>query len=214
MSLQLYMHPLSSYCHKVLIALYENDITCEMRRLDEPAVASELKAIWPPARFPVLRDLTRKRMVPESSIIIEYLNIHYPGSVRLIPKDADIAWQVRLQDRFCDLYLHTPVQKFAFDRRRLESQRDPFGVQRARSTYRTALDMLEARLTDHTWMMGDEFTLADCAAAPPLFFGSRFFGSFADSHPRTMSYLERLMKRPSYARALEEAQPFMHMVPR
>jgi glutathione S-transferase len=214
MALELYLHPLSSYCHKVLIALYENGIPFEPKRVDDPAVARELKAMWPVARFPVLRDTSRGVTVPESSIIIEYLALHYPGPVKLLPDDPDGALQVRLCDRFFDNYLHAPMQKFAFDSMRPAEKRDAYGVEEAKAMHRTALDRLESDMAGRTWAMGDDFTLADCAAAPVLFYGDRFFGPFRETHPRTMAYLARLMARPSYARALREAEPYMHLVPK
>lgn len=213
MSLALYLHPLSSYCHKALIAFYENDIPFEPKRVDDPAVFGELKSLWPMARFPVLRDASRGVTVPESSIIIEYLARHYPGAVKLIPDDADRAIQVRLADRFFDNYLHTPMQKFASDRLRPADKRDPYGLEEAGALYRRALDQLEPQLAGRSWALGDEFTLADCAAAPALFYGNRFYGPFRETHPRAMAYLDRLMGRPSYARALREAEPYMHLLP-
>jgi glutathione S-transferase len=214
MTLKLYMHPLSSYCHKALIAFYENDVPFEAKRLDDAAAAAEFKAMWPMARFPLLRDEKRDRVIPESSIIIEYLALHYPGKVKLVPDDPDLARQVRMRDRFFDNYLHTPTQKVPADRLRPESKRDPLGVDEARTMYRTALDMVETEMAEKTWAMGDEFTMADCAAAPALFFGDMFFGPFRETHRNAMAYLDRLKARPSYARALEEAKPYMHMVPR
>ena len=213
MTLKLYMHPLSSYCHKVLIALYENEISFEARVLNDPSVASEFKSLWPVGRFPLLRDEKRDQVIPESSIIIEYLALHYPGKVKLLPDDADLARQVRMRDRFFDNYLHTPTQKVPADRLRPESKRDPLGVDEARTMYRTALDMVETEMAEKRWAMGDEFTMADCAAAPALFFGDKFFGPFRETHGNAMAYLDRLKARPSYARALEEAKPYMHMVP-
>jgi glutathione S-transferase len=214
MSLKLYMHPLSSYCHKVLIAFYENDIPFEAKRLDDAAVAGEFKAMWPMARFPLLRDEQRDHVIPESSIIIDYLALHYPGKVKLVPDDPDFARQVRMRDRFFDNYMHTPMQKFPADRLRPENKRDPLGVDEARAMYRTALDMVESEMAGKTWAMGDEFTMADCAAAPALFYGDKFFGPFRETHKNAMAYLDRLMARPSYARALEEAKPYMHLVPK
>jgi glutathione S-transferase len=187
MTLKLYMHPLSSYCHKVLIAFYENDTPFEVKQLDDAAVAGEFKAMWPMARFPLLRDEKRDHIIPESSIIIDYLALHY---------------------------MHTPMQKFPADRLRPENKRDPLGVDEARAMYRTALDMVESEMADKTWAMGNEFTMADCAAAPALFYGDKFFGPFRETHKNAMAYLDRLMARPSYARALEEAKPYMHLVPK
>ncbi|MGH8217585.1 MAG: glutathione S-transferase family protein [Steroidobacteraceae bacterium] len=214
MTLELYLHPLSSYCHKALIAFYENDIPFEPKRVDDPAVYSELKSLWPMARFPVLRDTSRGVTVPESSIIIEYLARNYPGPVKLLPDDSDQALRVRLADRFFDNYLHAPTQKFAFDRIRPADKRDPYGVDQARAQYREALDRFEFEIAGRTWAGGDEFTLADCAAAPALFYGNRFFGPFRQSHPRAMAYLDRLLARPSYARALREAEPYLHLLPK
>jgi glutathione S-transferase len=214
MTLKLYMHPLSSYCHKVLIAFYENDIPFEVKQLDNAAVASEFKAMWPMARFPLLRDERRDHVIPESSIIIDYLALHYPGKVKLVPDDPDLARQVRMRDRFFDSYMHTPMQKIPADRLRPENKRDPLGVEEARAMYRTALDMVESEMAGKTWAMGDEFTMADCAAAPALFYGDKFFGPFRETHKNAMAYLDRLKARPSYARALEEAEPYMHLVPK
>jgi glutathione S-transferase len=214
MSLELFLHPLSSYCHKVLIAFYESDIPFEPRRIDDPAVAREFFAVLSPLkRFPILRDGERGRVVPESTIIIEYLHTRFPGRARLIPDDPDVAWQVRLRDRFFDNYLHTPVQKFAADRRRPEGRKDPHGVEEARSLFVTALGIVDGEMSGREWAMGETFTLADCAAAPALYYGNRFFGPFRDTHPNASSYLERLMGRPSYARALAQAEPFMHLLP-
>lgn len=212
MMLKLYFHPLSSYCHKALIAFYENDIAFEPVVIDR-STFSEFKQLWPLGKFPVLRDEARDQLVPESTIIIEYLALHYPGKVKLIPADPDQALKVRMRDRFFDLYLHTPMQKFPADRLRPAEQRDPYGVEEAKRAYRAALDLVEAGLAGKTWVMGNEFTMADCAAAPALYFGSRFYGPFRESHPLSMAYLDRLMARPSYARALEEAQPYMHLLP-
>jgi glutathione S-transferase len=213
-TLKLYMHPLSSYCHKALIAFYENDIPFEPKVLNDAATAGEFKSMWPIGRFPLLRDEQRDRTVPESSIIIEYLALHYPGKVKLLPDDPDLARQVRMRDRFFDNYLHTPMQKVPADRLRPEDQRDPLGLDQARSMYQTALDMVEADMAHKTWAMGEEFTMADCAAAPALFYGDFYFGPFRATHTHAMAYLDRLMSRPSYARALEEAKPYMHMLPK
>jgi glutathione S-transferase len=214
MSLKLYMHPLSSYCHKALIALYENDTPFEAMRIDQADVSAQFKKLWPIGRFPVLRDETRDWVVPESSIIIEYLALHYPGRTKLIPDDADGARQVRMRDRFVDQYLHTPMQKIPADRLRPADKKDPQGVAEATQMYGTALGMLEEDLAAKRWLMGEEFTMADCAAAPPLYYGQIFFGPLRDSYPNVASYLDRLMERPSYARVLKEAEPFLQMVPR
>ena len=210
--MKLYLHPLSSYCHKALIAFYENNIAFEPVIVDGSTFA-DFKKLWPLGKFPVLHDEARDQVVPESTIIIEYLAQHYPGRVKLVPDDPDRARQVRMRDRFFDQYLHTPMQKFAADHMRPADHRDPYGLDEARRAYRAALDMVETDLAGKTWVMGDDFTMADCAAAPALFYGNRFYGPFRDSHPTAMAYLDRLLARPSYARALEEAKPYMHYLP-
>lgn len=214
MSLELFLHPLSSYCHKVLIAFYENGIPFEIKRVDDPVVAREWTTLSPLNKFPILRDVRRGTVVPESTIIIEYLNTHFPGKVKLIPDDPDLAWQVRLRDRFFDNYLHTPMQKFAADALRPQGKKDAYGLDQARAEFAKALTLVNAEMAERTWATGDAFTMADCAAAPALFYGNRFYGPFRDTHPHALAYLDRLMGRPSYARALEEAKPFMHLLPK
>ncbi|HXR94000.1 MAG TPA: glutathione S-transferase family protein [Steroidobacteraceae bacterium] len=213
MALKLYLHPLSSYCHKALTALYENDTAFQPVLVDATTIG-EFRKLWPLGKFPVLHDEARGELVPESTIIIEYLSLHYPGKVALIPSDPERARQVRMRDRFFDLYLHTPMQKFAGDRLRPADKRDPYGVDEARRAYIAALDMAESDLAGKTWAVGGEFTMADCAAGPALFYGNLFFGPLHQTHPVSMAYLDRLMQRPSYARALREAEPFMHLLPK
>lgn len=214
MSLTLYYHPLSSFCHKVLIALYENDVpfTPQLVDLGDAAQRASFRRLWPIGKFPVLRDEGRGVTVAESTIIIEYLQHHCPGTPGLIPGGADLALATRRLDRLFDLYVHLPMQKVVGDRLRPEDGHDPHGVEEARKTMRTALDLLEAELDGRTWANGHEFSLADCAAAPALFYASKVM-SLADQTPRLAAYLDRLMQRPSYARVLAEAQPYFHMFP-
>jgi glutathione S-transferase len=214
MSLTLYYHPLSSFCHKVLIALYENDtrFTPRLVNLQDPADRAAFKALWPVGKFPLLRDDARDRTVPESTVIIEYLDAHYPGRTKLIPAEPGQARQVRLVDRFIDLHIHMPMQKVMGDRLRPADRKDPYGVDEARAQIATALGVLDRDMAGKTWAMGDEFTLADCAAAPALFYAN-MVQPFGDSHENVAAYLQRLMKRPSYARALKEAEPYFKMVP-
>ena len=212
MTLALHMHPLSSYCHKVLIALYELDVPFEAAFLnlgDQAERAAFLK-LWPIGKMPVLEDRASGLVLPETSIIIEHLSTRFGG--RLIPKDPDAALQVRLQDRFFDLYVHTPMGVFTWDLLRPEGQRDPYGVEQARTLLETAYDMIDRRMADRAWAAGDGFSMADCAAAPALFYaeGRVPFGD----RPHLVAYLNRLKARPSYARALKEAEPYFHMVPR
>ncbi|MGH7805490.1 MAG: glutathione S-transferase family protein [Candidatus Binatia bacterium] len=215
MSLHLYFHPLSSFCHKVLIAFYENDTPFEPHVVDlsDEASASAFKKIWPLGKFPVLRDEARDRTIPESSIIIEYLAQHHPGPVKLVPDDPDRARQTRMRDRFYDLAVNVPMQKIVTDRIRPTGKGDPFGVEQAQGQLRTALDMIDQEMATKPWAMGDSFTMADCAAAPALFYANEVM-PFAASHGNAARYLERLRKRASYARALEEAKPYFANFPR
>lgn len=214
MTLKLHYHPLSSFCMKVLAALYENDTPFEPVFVDlgDPVSAAKFKAIWPIGKFPVLQDEARDRLVPESSIIIEYLAQHYPGRTALLPADADRARQTRMSDRFFDLYVHIPMQKIVGDRLRPEGRHDPHGVEEARATLKTSLGLVEEDMAGKTWAMGEDFTMADCAASPALFYAD-MVAPFGETHPRAAAYLARLKARPSFARALKEAEPYMHMVP-
>ena len=214
MSLTLYYHPLASYCWKVLIALYEQDtpFTPLLVDLADPAARAEFQTVWPLARFPVLRDEARDRIVPESTIIIEYLAHHYPGPTPLVPTEPDLALEARLCDRFYDLYVHEPMQRLVFDRLRPADQRDPLGVAGARATLDTAYAMIEGALATRTWATGATFTLADCAAAPALYYADRVHPLGA-AHPHTAAYLARVLARPSFARVVAEAQPYLASFP-
>lgn len=214
MSLVLYYHPLSSYCHKVLIALYENatPFTPHFVDLGKPESRKELTDKWPLGKLPVLVDKSRDWVVPESSIIIEYLGQHYPGPVKFLPVDADRARQVRSRDRFYDLHIDDHLFVIAGHRLRPEDKRDPFGLAQTMDRLRVALDLANEDLAGKTWAMGEEFSLADCAAAPALFYTNMVM-PFYETHKNAAAYLERMKARPSYARTLKEAEPYLHMVP-
>ena len=212
MPLQLYAHPFSSYCQKVLTALYENGTPFEMRLLegpDSPAMR-ELTALWPMKRFPVLVD--DSRVVIEASCIIEHLGLHHPGPVRLIPADADSALEVRMMDRFFDNYISTPQQKVIFDRIRPDAVRDPHGVAEARAMLDTAYAWLEKVMAGREWAAGDIFSLADCAAAPFLFYAD-WTHPIGDAFANVKAYRRRLLARPSFARAVDEARPYRGFFP-
>jgi glutathione S-transferase len=214
--LELHYHPLSSYCMKALVALYENDTPFEPRLLDlanEAARAAFIK-VWPIGKMPVLRDRARDRVVVESSIIIEYLAQHYPGRTELVPADPDLSREARMRDRFYDLYVMTPMQKIVTDGLRPAGKRDPHGVEQADTTLVTAYGMIEAQLATKpsTWAMGEAFTIADCAAAPSLFYAGKVV-AFGDAHPAVAAYLARLTERPSFARVLAEAEPYFASFP-
>jgi glutathione S-transferase len=215
MSLTLHFHPLASFCWKALIALYENDVpfTPKLVDLGNPAERAALLNLWPIGKFPVLQDDARGEIVPESSIVIEYLDRHYPGRTRLIPADADKALQTRLRDRFYDLYVHLPMQKIMLDRLRPDGKKDPYGVEEARTQLRTSYGVIERQMAGGAWAMGNDFSLADCAAAPSLFYGSMAL-PFGYGETNLAAYLERLKARPSFARVLKEAEPYFNMVPK
>ncbi|HMK41869.1 MAG TPA: glutathione S-transferase family protein, partial [Methyloceanibacter sp.] len=214
MTLKLYFHPFSSFCQKVLIALYENNTPFERELVDlgNPTSAAAFKRVWPIGKFPVLRDESNGQTLPESSIIIEYLAEHYPGTSELVPKDRDLARETRLSDRFFDLYVHVPMQKIVADSFRPEGKHDPYGVEQARNQLKTALGILERKLASKTWAMGNRFTMADCAAAPALFYANLAV-PFDKDYPQVGAYLHRLMLRPSFARCIEEAKPYRHFFP-
>jgi glutathione S-transferase len=212
--LTLHYHPLSSFCWKALIALYEHGAAFTPRLVDlqQAQERAALCALWPMGKFPVLSDAARGRHVAESSIIIEYLDQHHRGAAALIPAGAEVALAARRLDRVFDLYVHLPMQKVVGDRLRAAAARDPQGVAEARATMRTAYGLLERELNGHAWALGESFTLADCAAAPALWYGNRV-NPIGAEHPRLAAYLERLQQRPSFARVLREAQPYLAMFP-
>ena len=210
MTLELFAHPFSSYCQKALIAFYENDIPFTYRMIEDAGVGDELATLWPMKRFPILRE--NGRVVLETSIIIEYLQIHHPGPVTLIPEDPDLALEARMLDRVFDNYVMTPQGKFVFDALRPPEHRDPHGVEEARRMLEVSYAWLDQRMKDRTWAVGDAFSLADCAAAPSLFYAD-WTHRIPERYGNLTSYRERLLQRPSFARAVNEARPFRHYFP-
>lgn len=213
MALTLHFHPLSSCCHKVLIALYELGAPFEGRLLDlgDDGQRAAFLALWPTGKMPLLQD--GSRVVPETSIIIEYLSRHHaPGGQQLLPADAEAGLEVRLMDRLLDLYVMTPMQAIVADRLRAEPDRDPIAVAKARETLAMAYAMLDERLAGRDWIAGGQFSMADCAAAPALFYAFTLVPLPA-RHQRLAAYFERLLARPSVARTLAEAQPYFAFYP-
>jgi glutathione S-transferase len=212
MTLQLFAHPFSSYCQKALIAFYENDIPFTFRMLspDEAANGEEFARLWPIKRFPILVD--DGRTILEATSIIEHLQVRHPGPVRLIPDDPDAAVEVRMLDRVFDNYVMTPQGKCVFDAIRPEDVRDPYGVGEARTMLDTAYAWLDERMAGREWAAGDTFTLADCAAAPSLFYADwthRIPKRFTNLH----AYRARLLARPSFARAVDGGRPYRSFFP-
>jgi glutathione S-transferase len=212
MALSLFAHPFSSYCQKALIALYENATPFSFRMLspDDPSSFDELAALWPIKKFPLLVD--DGRPIAEASIIVEHLDVHHPGPVRLVPADPAAALDARFLDRFFDNYLETSFQKIVGDALRQPDQRDPFGVAAARATLDTAYGWLEQRMQGRTWAAGDGFSLADCSAAPALFYAD-WTHPIGEAFPTVRAYRSRLNARPSFARAIDEARPYRPLFP-
>ena len=210
MTLTHYSHPFSSYCQKVLTALWENAIPFTYRHLEEPGAGDELAALWPVGRFPVLVD--NGLTVAESSIIIEHLALHHPGPVRLLPDDRAAALEVRFMDRFFDQYIMSAMQKPVFEALRTDGGRKVEVMAEAVQALDTAYGWLEQRLKGRTWAAGDSFTMADCAAAPSLFYAD-WVHQISPEFPRLRDYRAQLLARPSFARAVEEARPYRSYFP-
>jgi glutathione S-transferase len=213
MSLTLYFHPLSSFSHKVLIALYEAGTPFEPRIVDLFNELAEYKKIWPIGKIPVLRDEAKDRTIPETSVIIEYLAQYYPGQTQLLPADRDQCRQMRLRDRFFDLYVNVPMQKIVTDKLRPAGKNDPYGVEEAKALLQTSLGMVDQDMANKRWVMGDAFTMADCAAAPALFYADKVM-PFGETHRNAAAYLQRLLERPSFARVITEARPYFALMPK
>jgi glutathione S-transferase len=212
MPLKLYYHPFSSYCQKALVALYEHGVPFEAEILagpDSPAFLA-LSELWPMKRFPVLVD--GERTIIEASCIIEYVNLNATGPARLIPDDSRAALEVRMMDRFFDNYISTPQQKIVADSLRPEDARDPYGVMQAREMLDTSYAWLDRQMSGREWAAGEHFSLADCAAAPFLFYADWTY-PIGNAYPRVTAYRNRLLKRPSFARAVDEARPYRKLFP-
>jgi glutathione S-transferase len=210
-SLEFFGHPFSSFTQKVLIALWADGTPFEYRIIDEehPENYAELKRRWPFAKFPLLVD--EGESVIESTPIIEHLHAHHRGQNDWIPQ-GDAGRRVRFLDRFFDTYVMERMQKAGLDILRPEGSRDPFGVEQARSELRMAYDWLEANLNQGPWAIGETFTLADCAAAPSLFYAD-WLEEIGPSRPRLAAYRARLLAHPIIARAVDEGRPYRHFFP-
>ena len=212
MSLTLYGHPFSSYCQKVLIALYEHRVPFELRLLapDDERTAADHAALWPLRRMPVLVD--GDRVLVESSVIVEHVDLHHGGTERLLPDDPRAALAVRMKDRIFDNYLMTPMQKIVLNALRPSEHRDPYGVDEARAVLDATYRWLDGTLAGHAWVGGDTFSLADCAAAPSLFYAD-WVHPIDSALANLRAYRQRLLARPSFARAVDEARPYRPFFP-
>jgi glutathione S-transferase len=214
MSLKLYYHPFASFCQKVLIALYENGIAFEPHIVDfgDPKSRADFLAIWPIGRFPVVQEGANGRIIPESTIIIEYLAQRYSGPTDLVPRDPDLALRTRQWDRFYDHYVDVPMQKIVTDCLRPPSRNDAHGVEEARAMLKTSYDIIEREMAGKEWATGAGFSMADCAAAPALFYAN-IVEPIGETHPNLRAYFGRLMSRPSFVQVVEEASPYMKNFP-
>lgn len=214
MSLKLYYHPLASFCHEVLIALYEGGTPFEKVFIDlgDPASSARLKALWPLGKFPVLHDTARGQVVPETTVIIEYLDEHYAGATRMLPLESDARTQARIWDRFFDHYIGEPMQAIVAERMRPADSKDPYGAAQSRAALHRSYAILEARAGQQEWAAGAQFGMADCAAAPGLFYAS-VLEPIEGRYPMLAAYYARLMARPSVARVIEESKPYFRFFP-
>ncbi len=213
MALTLHYHPLSSYCHKVLIALDELGLEAELRmvNLGDPAARAAYAELWPTAKIPLLVDAGR--VVPETSIQIEHLQLHHArDGRRLIPDDREAALDVRLWDRLFDLHVMTPMNVHTSNLLCPAERRDPVAVEEATGKLQMAYALIDRQLEGRTWITGEVFTLADCAAAPSLFYAIAYVPPAAGLQ-RLTGYFDRLMARPSVARAVDQARPWFQYFP-
>ena len=212
MTIEFYGHPFSSYCMKALIAFYENDIPFEWRVLspEHPENGEAMAKLWPIRRFPTIVD--GDTQVMEATSIIEYLAVAHPGPVKLIPADPRTAVEVRMMDRIFDNYVMTPQGKCVFDFIRTPEKRDPTGVAEAKTMLETIYAWLDQRMAGREWAVGDTFTLADCAAGPSLFYAD-WTHAIPERFTTLLAYRKRLLARPSFARAVDEARPYRPFFP-
>lgn len=210
MALVLHAHPFSSYCQKALIALYENDTPFKLQMLADVDSFAELARLWPLRLMPVLID--GEEVVREASIIVEHLMLRHPGPVGLIPSEPKAALKVRFLDRVFDNYVMGPMQRIVGDALRGAGERDPKGVADAKARLDQSYEWLDGELNGRVWAAGEAFTLADCAAAPSLFYAD-WVHPIAEKFGVVRAYRARLLKRPSFARTVEEARPFRSFFP-
>ena len=212
MTLQLFAHPFSSYCWKVLIALWENEIPFTYRPLgpEHPENGAEWAQRWPMRKMPVLVD--GDRTIVETSAIIEHLQLEHGGPTKLIPQPGPAAVEVRMLDRIFDNYVMTPMNKLVADAMRAPEARDAQGCTDARQTLDTIYAWLDETMKDRDWSAGGGFSLADCAAAPALFYAD-WAHEIPAELPALRSYRARLLSRPTVVRAVEEARPYRGFFP-
>ncbi len=214
MSLTLHYHPLSSFCWKTLIALYENQtpFTPHLVNLGDQKSREEFLKIWPIGQFPVLEDTEQNQIIPQSTVIIEYLHLNYAGPVKLIPSDINLALETRRWNEFLDDYVHVQMQKIVSNSLRNADDIDKTGEAHSRKLILSAYNILEERMKNKIWMVGENFSMADCAASPALFYANKV-EPFEETHPHLKTYFERLKERAAFAQVLIEAEPYFKYFP-
>lgn len=214
MALTLHYHPLASFCWKVQIGLHESGLPFEPVIVDlgDPDSRRAFLAVWPMGKMPALVDGADGTVVAETSIILEYLAQRFQAARWLLPSNADLAREARFRDRIFDLYVQLPMQRIVADRLRPAASRDPLGVESARAELKAGCDLVEQRFAEGPWGLGEAFSIVDCAAAPALYYADKV-APLGAAHPRCLAYLERLKARPSFARVLQEAEPYFQFFP-
>ena len=209
-----HLHPLSSYCWKVLIALYETGAAFEpaMVNFGDPEAAAAFRALGPTGKIPLLEDRARGRVVPETSIMIEYLQAHYPAGAPMLPEDPEARLEARLWDRLFDFYVMTPMGRITYEWIKTGGDTGTEPAREARAELQKAYVMVDAHMAGRTWAAGEAFSIADCSAAPSL-----FYALVKEPAPAELThlaaYMHRLRTRPSVARVLEEAKPWFQYYP-
>lgn len=212
MSITFYGHHFSAYCQKVLIAFHEHGVAYDLRKIEfeDPEIMAELEEVWPLKRMPIIID--NGQTIRESSIIIEHIDLHHNSGHHLVPRDQAKALQARFMDRFFDNYVSTPQTAIVFDVLRDAKDRDAYGVNKAIDLLETSYGWLNDRMADHTWAAGDDFSLADCAAGPALFY-AHWTHPIDRKYRHLHAFRDRLMEHPSFARCIADAKPYRHLFP-
>jgi glutathione S-transferase len=212
MTLILHEHPFATYCWKPLIALYERGVPFERRQVNDEADRARLAELWPMASIPTLLDDEAGAVLPESTIVVEYLD-RFGDAPPMVPTEPEAALRARLWDRIMDLRVQTPMQKIVLDNLRPEDAGDPHGVSEAQAALDRIYAVLDRHLDDRAWLAAPTFSLADAAATPALFYARAIRRWDEEGLPRLTSYYENLTARPSVARVIDEARPFRSLFP-
>ncbi|MBB4189362.1 glutathione S-transferase family protein [Sinorhizobium terangae] len=212
MTIALYGHPFASFVWKPLIALYERNVTFEFRMVDpaNPENQARMGELSPTGQFPALVD--RDREVTQSNAVIEYLDLFHGSGTPMVPEDPREALEARMMTDVFDDYIHAPMQRIVGNALRSEGERDPRGVIDARALLDRCYAWLEPRLQAKEWAACGRFTIADCAAAPALFYAD-WVHPIPEHHAALAAYRARLLARPSVARVVDEARPYRSFFP-